>query len=243
MTESADLSSDAAASERSARAGYPLAAIGLVAVAAACLGGSSRLTWVRVSSADGLGMQRQDDLLGSTWFGALTPLALALLASMAALFATRGGLRQVFGAVIALLGAAAAVPALALLTHSGVSDARARALAELPGRARVTEVTAVAFPPALAFVGACLAFVAGVLLARRRAGVAPSGKAGSSGRYTVPAARRAEATRQVAESAHVSERVLWDALDAGEDPTRGDVPHQPGSTTGSVDDESGGRHT
>jgi uncharacterized membrane protein (TIGR02234 family) len=194
-----------------------LAPLLAVAVAAACLWGSSRMTWVRVSSADGLGVDRVNRLLGSTWFGALTPLALALLASIAAVLATKGGWRQLFGVVIALIGGVTAVPALALLTHSSVSNDRAKSLADLPARAHVTALHVGTFPAVLALVGAVLAFVAGVWLARRPA------TTGLSGKYRTPAARRAEATRRVsgatAADESLSQRVLWDALDAGEDPT------------------------
>lgn len=190
-----------------------------VALAAALLWASSRLTWVQVSSSDEFGPARTDKVLGGTWFGPLLPLALVLLAAVAAVFATRGGLRQTIGVVIALIGGAIAVPSLALMTHSGVTPARAKAIAGLPGRAQVTAVHISTFPGALAFVGALLAFGAGVWLARR-----PS-KTGLSGKYAAPAARRAEATKRVAEEADgkaLPERVLWDAFDAGEDPTAED---------------------
>ncbi|WP_068269123.1 TIGR02234 family membrane protein [Aldersonia kunmingensis] len=198
--------------------------IALVA-GAACLWASSRMTWVEVTSSDGLGEERTTDLLGSTWFGALTPLALTLVAAIAAVFAVRGWLRRVLGVVIALIGAAAAVPPIALLAGTGPTQDRAAALAELPGRAEVTHLQTYSQPAVLALIGAVLAFVAGVLLTRK-----PPTEATLGAKYDAPAARKADATRRVAEAdaaepgqapGQLSERTLWDALDAGEDPTAG----------------------
>ncbi|MGQ4599901.1 TIGR02234 family membrane protein [Nocardia sp. R6R-6] len=226
--ESSPADADAADSRR----GYPVGAIVLLAIAAAALWASSRMTWVTVSSSDGLTQPRTDRLNGGLWFGALTPLALVLLASIAAAVATRGWLRRVVGVLIALVAAAAAVPAFALLTNSGKIAERAAQLAELPARAQVQEATASAFPAVLALLGAIAAFGAGVLLARMSAGTARL-----SGKYDNPVFRRAAATAEVAQrraqspddgsSPQLSERVLWDALDAGTDPTEA-PPDDPG---------------
>lgn len=196
-----------------------------LAVGAACLWASSRMTWVDVTSSDGLGEEKTTNLVGSTWFGALTPLALTLVAAIAAVFAVRGWLRRALGVVIALIGAAAAVPPVALLAGTGPTNDRAASLAELPGRAEVTQLQTYSFPAILALVGAALAFVAGLLLTRK-----PPTEPTMGAKYDAPAARRADATRRVAEadaaetgqaSGQLSERTLWDALDAGEDPTAG----------------------
>ncbi|MCX5046065.1 TIGR02234 family membrane protein [Aldersonia sp. NBC_00410] len=203
----------------------PVGALIALAVGAACLWASSRMTWVEVTSFDGLGEERTTELLGSTWFGALTPLALALVAAIAAVFALRGWLRRILGVIVALIGCAAMVPPVALLAGSGPTRDRAAALAELPGRAEVTAMQTYTLPAVLAVIGGALAFVAGVLLTRK-----PPAAPTLSAKYDAPAARRADATRQVAEadaaepgaeSGQLSERTLWDALDAGEDPTTG----------------------
>ncbi|WP_084487566.1 TIGR02234 family membrane protein [Nocardia sienata] len=196
---------------------YPVPAIGLLAVAAAALWGSSRLTWVTVTSADGLTEPRTDELNGGVWFGALTPLALVLLAAIAAILATRGWIRRLVGVLVALIAAVTAVPALALLTGSGATEQRAAALAELPGRAQVQEVVTAPGAAVLALAGALAAFGAGLLLARM-----PAGTKQLSGKYDAPATRKAAATRAVREGpadGPLPERVLWDALDAGADPT------------------------
>ncbi|WP_084513121.1 Trp biosynthesis-associated membrane protein [Nocardia mikamii] len=224
----------------------PVLPVLLLAVGAAALWGSSRMTWVTLRSSDGLTEPRTRHLDGGLWFGALTPLALVLLASIAAVFATKGWLRRLIGVVVALVAAVAAVPGLALLTQHGKLAERAARLAELPARAHVDAATAATFPAALSVVGAVAAFAAGVLLARM-----PETTARMSGKYDNPVFRRAAAAEQVAElrragetesaaraagaarpatptspphtpepeSGELSQRVLWDALDAGADPT------------------------
>ncbi|WP_084655046.1 TIGR02234 family membrane protein [Nocardia altamirensis] len=203
---------------------YPAGALVLLACAAAALWGASRMTWVTVTSSDGLTEPRTDHLNGGVWFGALTPLALVLLASIAAVLATRGWLRRILGVLIALVAAVAAVPAFALLTNSGKIAERAARLAELPARAQVGEATTAALPAVLALLGALAAFAAGALLTRM-----PQGTARLSGKYDNPVSRRAAAAEQVSQqqrteaatpgAGQLSERVLWDALDAGTDPT------------------------
>ena len=204
-----------------------------MALAAAAMWGASRLTWVTVSSSDGLTEPRTDELVGATWFGALTPLALVLLAAIAAVLATRGWLRRLVGILIGLVAAVTAVPPFALLTGSGATEDRAATLAELPGRATVTSVETAAFPAWLTLVAALAAFVAAVLLAKM-----PEDAARLSGKYDNPVVRRAAASDEVAkrrgeaagENEDLSQRVLWDALDAGADPTE-DTP-EPGAETG-----------
>ncbi|WP_433193325.1 TIGR02234 family membrane protein [Nocardia sp. CA-107356] len=222
-SESRDTDPAAPASAEPPKRKYPVGAVVLLAIAAAALWGSSRMTWVTVSSTDGLTEPRTDKLNGGVWFGALTPLALVLLAAIAAVLATRGWLRRMVGVLIGLVAAVTAVPAVALLTRSGATAARAATLAELPGRATVTEVVTSPFPAVLSLVGALAAFAAGVLLARM-----PQDAARLSGKYDNPVFRRAAATEQVARQrtdeantapGQLSERVLWDALDAGTDPT------------------------
>ncbi|MFI9404033.1 TIGR02234 family membrane protein [Nocardia sp. NPDC052316] len=224
----------------------PIGPLVLLAFAAVALWGSSRMTWVTVTSSDGLTEPRTDRLNGGVWFGALTPLALVLLASIAAVLATRGWLRRALGVLIALVAAVAAVPAFALLTNSGKIAERAAKLAELPARAQVGEATTSLLPAVLALLGALAAFGAGGLLTRM-----PQETARLSGKYDNPAFRRADATEQVskqragasaagAEQNQLSERVLWDALDAGTDPTE-DTANSAGRTDDPDPGEAGGR--
>ncbi|MET8429117.1 TIGR02234 family membrane protein [Nocardia sp. NPDC004860] len=213
----------------------PIAAVALLAVAAALLWGSSRMTWARLEITSDYGLPRHRDLNGGVWFGALTPLALVFLATIAAVFATHGWWRRGVGVVVAVLAAVSAVPAYALLMHKGTAD-RATRLAELHGGDHAGAVTTSTLPAVVCLAGAVAAFVAGLLLVRQS-----SGTSRMSGKYDSPAARKLSAAEQVA--AHqarvqdhesgtpaaadkqLSGRVLWDALDEGVDPTDDETNH------------------
>lgn len=183
------------------------------AVAAGCVWASSKLTWVRVESADGLGVDRSDAIDGSSWAAASLPLALVLVAAIAAMFAVRGWALRVVAVVVGAVGVAAAVPAVLLLTRGATADEAAR-LAELPGRASVTSVEAAVLPPLLTVAGGIVALAAATVLLVR-----PGGAGGLSGKYATPAARRSTAADVIAQDDDVSQRLMWDALDAGIDPT------------------------
>jgi len=196
-------------------------AAGLLALGAAALWGSSRMTWVRAESSDGLGADRVTDLEGARWAAATTPLALALLAAIAAAFAVRGRALRVVAVAVAAVAVAAAVPAVQLLAGGGDPETAAR-IAELPGRATVTAVTVSPLPAVLALLGAVLALGAAFALWRT-----PREQAGLSSKYDSPAVRRDAAVRRADTDEPMTERTLWDAMDAGEDPTvdHGDEGH------------------
>ncbi|MFD1812937.1 TIGR02234 family membrane protein [Rhodococcus gannanensis] len=200
----------------------------LLAVAALCLWASSRMTWVQVDSFDGLGEARTTALIGGTWAAATTPLALALLAAIAASFAVRGWALRVLAVLVAVVAVAAIVPAVTMLV-SDVDADRAGRLAELPDRAEVTSTAVSTGPAVLVIAGGVVALVAAVLLLRRA-----SVSTGLSAKYAAPAARRDEAVKRRESSEPPSQRVLWDALDAGDDPTDDDTDDQdgPGSDRG-----------
>jgi uncharacterized membrane protein (TIGR02234 family) len=193
----------------------------LLALSAAALWGSSRMTWVHLTSSDGKTLERTTDLDGSTWAAAMTPLALALLAAIAASFAVRGWALRVVGLLVALVAIAVAVPAVQLLV-SGASADRAVELAELSGHPEDLSTTVSVLPALLALLGAVAALGAAVLLMRK-----PPVRGGLSSKYDNPAARREAAAKlgqgdKPASDEPVTQRMLWDALDAGEDPTATD---------------------
>ncbi|MFH5210754.1 TIGR02234 family membrane protein [Antrihabitans sp. NCIMB 15449] len=208
--------------EQSPARRYPLAAVAALAVAALCLWASSRLSWVRVESSDGLGEDRVDTILGGTWAATLTPFALVFVAAIAAVFAVRGWVLKLFAGLIVAVGVAAAVPAVALLAGSATND-RAGRLAELPGRAEVTGVQTHPAAALLALLGGVVSVVAGLLLLRRN-----SAQRGLSAKYDRRGSNAGELAKvsvaKAAETgdAETSQRVLWDALDAGNDPTADD---------------------
>lgn len=211
----------------------------LLGIAALALWASSRMTWVTAYSSDGLGEDRTLTLDGGTWAASLTPLALVLVAAVAVAFAMRGWALRIVAAAVAAVGIVAAVPAVGLLSGGADPEDAAR-IADLPVRATVT-ATDIAYGPAvLTLAGAVAALAAAVVLWRT-----PRSQAGLSSKYDSPAARRDAAARRGEGDERVTERALWDALDAGEDPTLDADPapdasgNPPGDTEG--DDDSGTR--
>lgn len=214
----------------------------LLVLAAGLLWGSSRLTWVRATLSDDLRGTRVQDLTGAQWASGLAPLALAALAAVAAVLAVRGWALRAVAALLLVVGVAAAWPGVQLWT-GGATGGRAAALLD-SGSSRVgTEAVPLAALPAVA--GAVVLVVSGVLLLR-----APVRAGGLSERYQTPAVRRERASRrataqhggQVGPSGaepdtELAQREIWDALDAGVDPTdeptvepdpAGDPPGDPG---------------
>lgn len=179
----------------------------LLVLSAGGLWAASRMPWVSVRSADGLGPEKTVDLNGAAWSNALLPLALLLLAAALAGLAVRG----VWLRMVALLIAATCLA----LGYLGVSmfvtpDVGPRGAA----LAGVSIVTLVHSERHLAgavvtLVSAFIALVAAAMLMRATASAAhPSTGAAAAG--TGPGA------------AGISERGMWDALDEGRDPTAAD---------------------
>lgn len=159
--------------------------------------------WVRV-----LGARAGDAVAptGGDLSPVLTPLALAGLAGVVAVLATKGAGRTVVAALVALCGAGAAAgtwAALGSVTVTGWLRERnmLRAAAGLPWEP-------VPAWPVVAGLGAVLLLAGGVFAVLRG-----RGWAGMSARYDRAAGGPAPA-RRVHE-----DRELWDALDRGDDPT------------------------
>lgn len=214
--------------------------LGLV-VAAGLLFASSRVAWVDATASDDLRGTRTAGLSGATWAAATVPLALALLAAVAAVLAVRGWARRVVAVLVALVAVAAGLPAVALLTQ-GPDDAAAAALLDPPAAPATVTASAGVVGPVLALLAALVAVAAAVALLR-----VSRSRGGLSGRYQTPGARREQARAQLGDpaagaagdpaTAALSERVLWDALDAGEDPTVEPLPGEgvPGGEGGGRD--------
>ncbi|MBV9089221.1 MAG: TIGR02234 family membrane protein [Mycobacteriaceae bacterium] len=184
----------------------------LLVVAAAGLWVASRLPWVVLRSFDGLGLPRTTTLSGASWSAALVPLALLLLAAAVAALAVRGWLLRVLAVLVAAVSAGAAYLAVSLWVIRDVS-VRGADLAQIPvvslvGSERDDTGAAVTLAAAL------VTLAAAVLLMRR----AVKGAAGAA-RYASPAERRAAAERGDS-GGTMSERMMWDAIDEGRDPTR-----------------------
>ena len=163
---------------------------------------ASRMRWVSVRSADGLGPEKTVDLNGAAWSNALLPLALLLLAAALAGLAVRG----VWLRLVALLVAASCL----VLGYLGVSlfvmpdvGPRGAALAGVP-IATLMESQRHLAGAAVTLGSALGALVAAVLLMRTSAGPAHPSTGSVDGGPDTP---------------RISERGMWDALDEGRDPT------------------------
>lgn len=188
----------------------------LLAVAGLGLWGASRMTWADVTSADGLGQPKTTALTGAQWSTALVPLALLVLAAAVAALAVRGRALQLLALLVAASSAAMGYLGIGLWTIRDVG-VRASNLAEVPITA-LRGAERYYWGAGLTVAAAVCTLIGAVLLMRvaRRGGV----RAGST-KYAAPAARRAAAR---SDSGHddMSERMMWDALDEGRDPTDGD---------------------
>lgn len=179
----------------------------LLLLSAAALWGASRMAWVDVQSFDGLGQPKTTVLAGGSWSTALVPLAAILLVAAVAPIAVHGWRLGLLAMIVAGVSAVMAYMAISLWVIRDVA-VRAVHLAEVPaadlvgtqrhyGGAIVTLVAAVG-----ALVGA-------VLLMRSVAKPRPE----------VDRYERRRSAQSPQDDADTSERVIWDALDEGRDPT------------------------
>lgn len=168
---------------------------------------ASRLTWVSVTSFDGLGPPKTSTLTGAAWSTALLPLAVLLLAAALAGLAVRGWLLRVVAVLVAVGCLALGYLGMSLIVMPDVGP-RGAAVAGVPVATLVASDRQLT-GAIVTLVAAAAALVAAVLL--MRAGV-----------QKTPAASKYASGDAVggAGSDGLSERRLWDALDEGRDPTR-----------------------
>lgn len=190
----------------------------LLMLAALGLWAASRLPWVDVSSFDGLGQPKSTTLNGASWAPALVPLALLLLAAAVAVLTARGWVLRLLGALVAAATVGMGYLGIGLWVIRDVGPPAAN-LAQIPVTALVgTERHH--WGAGLVLAAAVCALGGAVLLVRSAAKAGPNATNGS-GRYLAPAARRAAARRDPPDD-EMSERMIWDALDEGRDPTASD---------------------
>lgn len=182
----------------------------LLVVAAAALWVASRLTWVQISSFDGLGHPKTADLSGSTWSTALIPLALLVAAAAVAALAVRGWPLRVLALLVAAASAGMGYLAISLWVVVDVA-VRAANLAEVPV-ADLLDTQRHYGGATVTLVAALLSLLGAVLLMR----------SATRGRTDAARYSRRPATKTEEPAAAMSERMLWDALDEGQDPTNPD---------------------
>lgn len=185
----------------------------LLVLAAAGLWAASRLPWVAVTSFDGLGPAKTVMLSGAAWSAALLPLALLLLVTAVAAIAVRGWLLRALAILVAAASLAVGYLAISLWVADDVTvraaDLAHISLLTLVGSQRHHTGAGIALAAALGTLASA------VLLMR-------SAKSTGTAKYAARAARRSLAGR---EDAAPSERMIWDALDEGRDPT--ETEHDP----------------
>ncbi|MEJ2887272.1 Trp biosynthesis-associated membrane protein [Actinomycetospora aeridis] len=178
----------------------------LLAVAAAVLWGSSRLSWVS-QVVEGVPGTRTSSADGATAEPILVPWALLCLAAIGGLVATAGWGRRVVGTLVAVAGLWAV-----LRSASGLLAPSAAALPDgmRPGD-RPLPPEVVVGGPLLGLVGGLVMLAAGLLTVRWAAVLPRLGA-----KYDAPGA----GTRDARPRPTDPDKALWEALDDGRDPTR-----------------------
>jgi uncharacterized membrane protein (TIGR02234 family) len=188
----------------------------LLVLAALGLWVASLLPWVVIRTFDGLGQPKATTLNGAAWSTALLPLALLMLAAAVAGLAVRGWPLRALALLVAAASAAAGYLAI---TQWVVPDVAVRAadLARIPVMFLVGSDRQYA-GAALTLAAAVCALLAAVLLMR-----SATTARGATTKYVAPAARRSAVRSDDVQIAgadgDASERMLWDAIDEGRDPT------------------------
>ncbi|ORA20749.1 TIGR02234 family membrane protein [Mycobacterium arosiense] len=199
-----------------------IAQIGLV-VAAVALWVASRLPWVVIGSFDGLGPPKRVTLAGGAWSTALLPLALLLLAGAVAAIAVRGWLLRALAGLLAVISLAIGYLGISLWALPDVA-VRGAELAHVSVMSLVGSERRY-WGAGVTVAAAACTLIAAVLLMRS---ASDSGSTRASARkYATPATRRSIVQRDEADGAMLeqpetpgmSERMIWDALDEGRDPT------------------------
>lgn len=175
----------------------------LLLLGASGLWAASRMTWVSVRTFDGLGQPKTSAVTGATWSTALVPIAVLLLAAAVAALAVRGLVLRALAVLVAACCLALGYLGVSLIVMPDVAP-RGAALAGVP----VVDLVGSQRYPAgavITLVAAACALAAAVLLMRAAA---------TAGR--TPAKYRRS---QAGPGDEASERGMWEALDAGADPT------------------------
>lgn len=179
----------------------------LLVIAAGGLWAAVRLPWVVVRSFDGLGPPRTATISGATWSTALVPLAVLLLAIAIAALAVRGWPLRLLAMLVAVASLASGYLAIGLWALPDVA-ARGADLAHVPVFTLVGSERRY-WGAAITLVATACMVAGAVLLMRSATGPATT-------KYATRATRRSRAR---GDDDTISERVMWDALDEGRDPT------------------------
>jgi len=182
----------------------------LLLLSALLLWGASKLPWVDVATEDGLGPRKVTTLDGSQWSTVLIPLALLVAAAAVAALAVRGWPLRLLALLVAVVSAGMGYLGIAMWAVTDIS-VRAADMAHVPVMFLVG--TTRHHGGAGVMLAAAVCTLAGAVLLMRAAG---------SKAVTKYVAGRANTADQGEEGGAMSERMIWDALDEGRDPTQSD---------------------
>lgn len=225
MTPAKDTVKDTATKAVKKRLNGRNLALVLTLFSAAGLWGTGQMTWLTASVVDDKTGESTKQIIGRVWDAAGTPLALAMLAAMILSFALAPMARRVLGGISAALAATAGFAAVMLLggdpdldraqqlLTTGAATQKSTDPVQISDWATVVDASVHTFPVVLALLAAACGVVGGVLLAMK-----PGEARQGHSRYETPEARREGVLEDLNEEPG-SGRVLWDALDAGVDPT------------------------
>jgi len=188
----------------------------LLLLSAGALWLASRMTWVVVSSFDGLGEPKTSTLTGGAWSTALVPLALMLLAAVMKSTVGPWWQQRLLAVIVGGMSAAMAYLAIGLWVIPDIA-VRAAGLADVPV-ADLVGTQRHYWGAVVTLLAAVLTLAGAVLIMR-----APVKDQSDEERYEAPARRREAARRRAAAGTDMSERIIWDALDEGRDPTKSDT--------------------
>jgi uncharacterized membrane protein (TIGR02234 family) len=177
---------------------------------------ASRVTWVVVSSFDGLGQPKTSTLTGGAWSTALVPLALMLLAAVMKSTVGPRWQQRLLAVIVGGMSAAMAYLAISLWVVPDIA-VRAAGLADVPV-ADLVGTQRQYWGAVVTLLAAVLTLAGAVLIMR-----APGKDQSDDERYEAPARRREAARRRASAGTDMSERTIWDALDEGRDPTKSDT--------------------
>lgn len=225
MTPAKDTVKDTATKAVKKRLNGRNLALVLTLLSAAGLWGTGQMTWLTASVVDDKTGESTEQIIGRVWDAAGTPLALAMIAAMILSFALAPMARRVLGGISAALAAIAGFAAVMLLggdpdldraqqlLTTGAATQKSTDPVQISDWATVVDASVHIFPVVLALLAAACGVVGGVLLAMK-----PGEARQGHSRYETPEARREGVLEDLNEEPG-SGRVLWDALDAGVDPT------------------------
>lgn len=212
----------------------------LIAVSAIASWGLGRAPWLSVVASDDKQGEVTRTLTGAVWAPTTTALSLAVIATAVVVYVVKPVGRRLIGAVAALAGLAALWQPLALLVSqpsadrardllvTGQATSRASHPQTISAWAVIDHISVNGVVVGAAIVAAVAAVVGGVVVILR------PGQGQAVSKYDSAAARQQDAKQALDTAANTpagdagtdagaggdsSYRVLWDALDAGIDPT------------------------